>query len=76
MTKKVKSYPSFIGELGVIDWPSGGGRGPKGTEKDGIFSRLSSRRGNPNPALAQLTSDKSPLNASATGETKLSAKKD
>ena len=67
------TYPSFKGELEVIDWPSGGGRGPDGTEKDGIFSRLSSKRGRPNPALAQLTSDKSPLNASATGETKLSA---
>ena len=71
---KAKPYPSFNGELEVIDWPSGGGRGPEGTEKEGIFSRLSSRRGNPNPALAQLTSDNSPLNASATGETKLSVR--
>merc|ERR1712203_745389 len=64
--------PSFKAEFEVTDSPSGGGLGPEGIENSGLFSRLSSRRGKPRPALAQLTSDKRPLKASATGETKLS----
>merc|ERR1711974_361950 len=64
--------PSFKAEFEVTDSPSGGGLGPEGIENSGLFSRLSSSRGKPRPALAQLTSDKRPLKASATGETKLS----
>jgi len=65
-------FPSFKDEFELTDSPSGGSLGPEGIENSGFFSLLSSRRGKPRPALAQLTSDKSPLKASATGEIKLS----
>ena len=71
-----KIDPSFNEELEVVtDCPSGGGLGPEGIENSGFFSLRSSKSGRPSPALAQLTSDKSPLKASATGETKLSGGK-
>jgi len=51
--------------------PSGEGRGPIGIE-EGLRSAFSSRRGRPSPALAQFTSWRTALRASATGDTRLS----
>ena len=57
--------PSDILFIGGKDSPSGVGRGPTGIALNrGLFSILSSRRGSPNPARAQLTFDSNFLSSS------------
>ena len=61
----VECKPSDILFMGGKDSPSGVGRGPTGIAlKRGRFSILSSRRGSPNPARAQLTFDSNFLSSS------------
>ena len=57
--------PSAIPTVGGNDSPSGVGRGPEGMAWNiGLFSTFSSSRGSPNPALAQLTFDRTFLSSS------------